>query len=156
MNTGLKLLRPHSPKIVLYGMSCVGKTTFAKTLNEHKYMCFDAMFNWHNIETLDLPIDLALQHVVDNCLCFAKFVLDGWHLADKRCELWPLDVTAYVLYDDYDSIIKRYRIPVENESQHLPMFSKWYDLDIILPTRYFKNTEETTVEEFIVWKQHNQ
>lgn len=151
MSIGLTLLQAHSPRVVMFGMSCVGKTTFAKLITSHEYFCFDAMFNWHLVETLGLSIETGLKHVSEICDPVPKFVLDGWHLADKTGSFLPLGTTVYVVYDDYDSIIRRYRVPVENKMQHMPMFCKWYDLDLSVPVRYFKNGTgfaETTAEEF--------
>jgi hypothetical protein len=159
MSIGLKLLEDHSPRVVMWGMSCAGKTTFAKLLTEHQYFCFDAMFNWHLIETLGLSIDTNLEHVASSCEVYEKFVIDGWHLADKEGSLLPSGVTAYVVYDDYDSIIRRYRVPVQNKTQHMPMFIKWYNLSLTCPIRFFKNhgtIVETTSAEFIDLLEHNQ
>lgn len=147
----MKLLEPHSDRIIVWGMSCVGKTTFAKLIIDHEYFCFDAMFNWHLIETLGLSIETGLKHISGICNTVPKFVLDGWNLADKTGSLFPTGVTAYIVYDDYDSIIRRYRVPVENKTQHLPMFCKWYDIKLSVPVRYFRNGTdftETTEDEF--------
>ncbi len=143
MSIGLKLLQDHSPRVVIFGMSCVGKTTFAKLMTDHQYFCFDALFNWHLIETLGLSIDAGLRHASNVCESAPKFVLDGWNLADKKCELIPSNTTVYVLYDDYDSIIRRYRVPVMNHNEHLSMFNKWYDLEMDVTVRYFKGHTET-------------
>ena len=150
MNIGLTLLQAHSPRVVMFGMSCVGKTTFAKLMKDHTYFCFDAMFNWHLIETLGLSIETNLKHVAELCNSVPNFVLDGWHLADKTGSLFPPGTTAYVVYDDYESIIRRYRVPVPDKMQHMPMFNKWYDLSLSVPVRYFKNNKgivETTLLE---------
>ena len=53
----MKLLQPLNKRIVCYGMSCVGKTTFAKQMHS-KYHCFDALFQWHLIEAFGLSIKL--------------------------------------------------------------------------------------------------
>lgn len=142
----VELLSPHSDRIVCWGMSCVGKTTFAKLMTDHTYFCFDAMFNWHLIETLGLSIEANLRHVSEVCDTAANFVLDGWHLADKTGSLFPPGTTAYVVCDDYESIIKRYRVPVLDKLQHMPMYRKWYDLQLSCPVRYFKNDGKSIVE----------
>ena len=157
MSIGLKLLQGHSPRVIMYGMSCVGKTTFAQLMTDHQYFCFDALFDWYTIETLGLSIDANLQRASDLCNAAAKFVLDGWNLGDKEGQFFPSGTTAYVVYDDYDSIIDRYRVEVTNRQQHLPMFNKWYDLELRKPARYFKNhggdIEETGIDEFIKTKE---
>jgi len=143
----------------MFGMSCVGKTTFAQLMTNHEYFCFDAMFNWHLVETLGLSIETGLRHVSELCDAVPNFVLDGWHLADKTGSLLPVGTTAYVVYDDYDSIIRRYRVPVPNKAQHVPMFEKWYDLGLSVPIRYFRNhgdISETCSEEFILSRAHSQ
>ena len=139
MSIGLKLLRDHSPRVIMFGMSCSGKTTFAKMMTDHHYFCFDALFDWHEIEGLGLSIETALKDVAEMCDPVPKFVLDGWNLADKQGLLFPKDTTAYVVYNTYESIINRYRVPVENPMQHFPMFMKWYDLDLKVPARHFIN-----------------
>ena len=124
----------------------------AGLMKDHTYLCFDAMFNWHLIETLGLSIETNLKHISKICDAVPNFVLDGWHLSDETGSLFPADTVAYVLYDDYDSIIRRYRVSVEDKMQHLPMFLKWYDLKLEIPVRFFKNNmseiRETESKEF--------
>lgn len=120
-------------------MSCVGKTTMSELMTDHVYYCFDAMFNWHLIETLGLSIETNLKYISNICDSVPNFALDGWHLADKHGTLLPKNTTVYVVYDDYESIIDRYRVPVESRLQHIPMYKKWYNLEITVPIRYFKN-----------------
>ncbi len=138
----------HSDKIVMWGMSCVGKTTFAKRLS-HDYLCFDAMFPWHDIETLGLSIDVSLDAIRQECERHERFVLDGWHLADPLVEHCPR-ATIYVVYAPYEQIISQYRVPVDSADQHYCMFKQWYDIGF--PARYFLNRGEfveTTREEFL-------
>jgi len=160
MDIGVSLLQEHSPRVVIFGMSCVGKTTLAKLMTDHMYFCFDAMFNWHLVETLGMSIESNLKHVAILCDPVPNFVLDGWHLADKAGSLFPKDTTAYLLYDDYDSIIRRYRVPVLNQLQHMPMYQKWYDLELSKPIRYIRNDGEkfveTTENEFKLLLERNQ
>jgi len=139
IHSSVKLLKPYDDRIVLFGMSCVGKTTMAGLMTDHTYFCFDAMFNWHLIETLGLSIEANLRYVSEICDAAPNFVLDGWHLSDKTGSLLPKNTVIYVLYDDYDSIIRRYRVSVQDKMQHLPMFLKWYDLKLETPVRFFKN-----------------
>ena len=115
----------HNDKIVLWGMSCVGKTYFAHRLVEHEYYCFDAMFDWHSIETLGLSISANLKAVRKKCTA-NKFVLDGWHLSDKQGEYLPEDSVVYVIYADYATIISQYRIDVRHPNEFKHMFKRWY------------------------------
>lgn len=135
----------HDDKIVIFGMSCVGKTTMARDISGgsggHSHVCFDAHFSWHTIETMGLSTHAGLKHVVGE-LNSERFVLDGWHLSDQTGEYLPHDVVVYVLFASYDRIISQYRIPVDDHEQHWPMFKKWYGIDyMIFPrVRYWENT----------------
>ena len=114
----------HSDKVVIFGMSCVGKTHFAQTLIEHCYYCFDALFDWDAIETMDLSISANLQAVKDACVG-DRYVLDGWHLADKEGLYLPIGCTVYVLFADYERVIRQYRVEVRHPDEHRGMFEKW-------------------------------
>jgi len=146
----------HADKIVIMGMSCVGKTTFAKQLIDHHYYCFDALFQWHTIETLGLSVCAELNYLREQCSA-DRFVLDGWHLADKSGVFLPPDSCVYVLYADYDRIIAQYRVPVDYHDIHRPMFKKWYfDLDYsrFKKVRYFENTGsfiERTQQDYLLF-----
>ncbi len=150
--------------LVIMGMSCVGKTAFAKTFFLHRYCCFDALFPWHEIETLGLSTDAGLQSVTN----FANestfpFVIDGWHLSDPEGLLMPDGVGVCVVYAPYDQIISQYRVPVEDHDQHRPMFRKWYH-EIKYPSfqkMVFIQNEghsfvETSLEDFVIFLEHNQ
>lgn len=150
MNSIIVTKNNHSPRIVIWGMSCVGKTTMAGLMNDHVYFCFDSMFNWHEIETLGLSINTNLKNIRNTCDPLQNFVIDGWHLADKQGLLFPKDTTVYVLYDDYDSIINRYRVNVDDRMQHMPMYRKWYDIELSVPIRYFKNNMESIIETDVI------
>lgn len=135
------LEKNHARRIVIFGQSCAGKTTFAKQLTDHHYYCFDALFNWHMIEGLGLSICSELDYLREQCTA-GKFVLDGWHLADKSGVFFPPDSCVYVLYAPYDQIISQYRVPVPYHDVHRPMFKKWYfDVDYTKykQVRYFEN-----------------
>lgn len=109
----------------------MGKTTYAKTLIDHDYYCFDALFPWHDIETLCLSTEEALKYV-KSCCIGEKFVLDGWHLADSEGKLFPTQ-SVHVVYAPYSQIISQYRVSVERYDQHKIMFKKWYyDIDYSL------------------------
>jgi adenylate kinase family enzyme len=132
-------LKPLDPKIVLFGMSCSGKSTFANLLKLH-YYCFDAMFPWRMIETLGLPPLQNLKHLVGQ-LTKDSFVLDGWTLIDKEGLFLPKDVKVYVIYASYERIVQQYRVPVDDPEEYRDMYRKWYD-DIdyqSLNARYFLN-----------------
>ncbi len=135
-------------------MSCAGKTTFAKSLRSHKYYCFDAMFDWHLIETLGLSIQANLEHIQNICID-ERFVLDGWHLADKNGFYLPKDASVCVIWSSYEHIISQYRIAVDDKEQHRHMYNKWYreiDYSKFSNIRFFHNTgefKEMTYSSFI-------
>lgn len=131
----------HDDKVVLFGMSCVGKTTMASTMEDHHYHCFDSLFDWHSIETLGLSISTSLRHASAQCVQ-DRYVLDGWHLGDKDGEFLPVDCTVYVLYAPYEKIIDQYRVPVVHQESHLYMFNRWYyevDYGRFPKVRFFEN-----------------
>jgi hypothetical protein len=144
----LELMSPLDNKIVCWGMSCSGKTHFAKQLLSHDYLCFDGLFNWHEIETLGLSCSASLKHIAEIMGSHEKCVLDGWHLTDPRGELAPQDAVFYVIYAPYDQIINQYRVPVDYREQHRHMFIKWYaDFSVFLrKMRFFKNDGANFVE----------
>src|SRR4051812_21762650 len=111
-------LKPSDGRIVVFGQSCVGKTTFAKQLNGHVYHCFDELFHWHLIETFGLSIESNLVHIRNVCQASDKFVLDGWHLSDKDGLFLPAGAVVYVVYAPYDQIISQYRVPVYEHEEH--------------------------------------
>lgn len=132
------LFRPLEDKIVLFGMSCSGKTTFAKGLCARQYHCFDALFQWHLIETLGLSIEANLKHIQKVC-SEDRWVLDGWHLGDKEGEFLPVGSTVCVIYSSYQKIIDQYRVPVVEPLVH--MYRKWYGInyEAFAGTRYILN-----------------
>ena len=142
-------------------MSCAGKTTFAKTLQDHHYYCFDYLFQWHLIETLGLSISENFKHIQKYCVQ-PKFVLDGWHLADKTGVYLPPNSSVYVVWAPYENIISQYRVKVTDPEEHRNMYKKWYfdiDYDALPKVRYFSNFsyfEEITKEDFIISSKRNQ
>jgi len=128
-------------KIVLFGQSCVGKTTFANLLSSHTYYCFDGLFHWHLIETLGLSIEANFCAVREECTA-DKYVLDGWHLADRVGKHLPRAARVYLIFAPYDQILKQYRIPVTRKDEYLSMFARWYtQVDYgSLNARYFLNS----------------
>lgn len=147
----------HSKRIVIFGMSCVGKTTFAQDI-PRRYLCFDALFPWHSMETLGLPFGAAMERVKSECECLSEFVLDGWHLGDEGCWYFPSGTTAYVLISPYYKIIEQYRVSVDDPNQHLGMFKNWYSIKYPSPTRYFVNDGsfvEISEKEFITCREQS-
>lgn len=150
--------RPLDLKIVTWGMSCSGKTTFSKAVSQTfgwAYHCFDADFHWHLVETLGLSPSLNLKHVRDLCK-EPQYVLDGWHLSDREGALFPEGAAVYVVWAPYETIISQYRIPVGDPDEHREMYRKWY-LDVDFSTfpgvRYFRASGfgfvEVTADDFV-------
>lgn len=144
-------------KIVVFGMSCVGKTTFAKQFLNHKYHCFDALFQWHLIETLGLSISENLKSIQDTCI-EEKFILDGWHLSDKQGQHLPKNCCVCVIWAPYEKIISQYRVPVGDLDEHRTMYNKWYceiDYDKLPSVKYFMNSgnfSQITKDQFNFFK----
>lgn len=141
-------------RIVVFGMSQVGKTTYAKSL-DLPYACFDYMFPWPLVESFpDLSINEALKNVVTLTCRSDNFVLDGWHLADIQGDLLPRDCEIHVLYDHHQNIIDRYSVPVVSLDNHREMYKKWYgDINDSERTKFYrihygKAPELTTFEHF--------
>ena len=50
-------------KVIVWGMSCVGKTTYADSL-DLPHFCFDYLFPWAELESFpELSIDKALKNI---------------------------------------------------------------------------------------------
>lgn len=149
----------HAERIVIFGMSCSGKTTFAKQILSHKYLCFDRLFKWHLIETLNLSITENLLAVRTECEKYDKFVLDGWHLAGMQPNLLPSNSTVYVLYCDYEKVLSNYQLRAGEHSEHWSMFWRWYGQDFSpFNPRYFVNSGsfvETSHECFSSFLEHS-
>lgn len=146
---------PPDQQIIVFGMSCSGKTTFAKQFDH--YLCFDALFPWHMIETLGLSISQALEYVSAHCC--PPFILDGWHLSDIGGKYFPNGTRVYVVYAEYEKIISQYRVKVYDKMDYMPMFRKWYEIDYdSLNARYFYNQGdfiETSKSQFETIKSMN-
>lgn len=156
-------------KIVIFGMSCAGKTTFANRLKEHTYYCFDALFQWHTIETLGLPISENLKYIQNYC-CKDKFVLDGWHLSDSDGLYLPPESVVYVVWASYQKIINQYRVPVIDFNEHWHMYEKWYlkiNYQNLPCVRFFENYDnfkeisqnefnDNLKKDYIIFSKHNQ
>lgn len=145
---------PPDDRIVIFGMSCSGKTTFAQSFDDREYYCFDALFQWHLIETLGLSIKSNLRYVREHCDS-QKFILDGWHLSDKEGNYLPDNSAVYVIWAPYDRIISQYRIPVMHYDEFRDMYHKWYcqvNYSAFPRVRYFENQGnflEISAEKFI-------
>lgn len=148
-------------RIVLFGMSCVGKTTFAKSIKTHEYYCFDYLFQWHCIETFGLSSTENFRYIQKQCSA-DKFVLDGWHLADCKGQYLPEKSIVYVIWAPYNHIISQYRVKVYDHEEHRSMYHKWYidlDYDKFTGIRYFSNLnkfEEISRDDFINFSRRNQ
>lgn len=137
-------------KVVLWGQSCVGKTTFARTM-PNKYLCFDYLYPWHIVESFpDTSIPDVLDHIKQLCEHEESYVLDGWNLADTEGKYLPDGSTVYVIYDSIDNILQRYRVDVIAKDEHREMWRKWYLVDFsrFPRVRYFHHTKETDYEYF--------
>lgn len=134
-------------KIVIFGQSCSGKTTFAKLLAQHHYYCFDNLFEWHQFECLGLSAEMNFRHICEICQS-PKYVLDGWHLADKEGKYLPKNSRVYVVYCSYEQIVDQYRIEVKQRDEYLMMYKRWYsDVDYEkLHARYVKNDKQQFIE----------
>lgn len=143
----INFLKPVDNKIIVLGQSCSGKTTFAKLLENH-YYCFDALFPWHIIETFNLSIIKALEDInlqcKENC-----YVLDGWHTADLNCDLTPKDSNLYVVYTEYNNIVKNFPREI-NHKELIYMFKKWYSFDKTNARYFYNNGDffETTIDQY--------
>jgi hypothetical protein len=124
----------HDNKIVMYGMSSVGKTYFAGKLVDHDYYSFEAMFDRHGIETMGLSTSANLRTIANRCKGY-RYVLDGWHLYDKNGAYLPKDSVVYVVFADYHKIIQQYPTPTD----HLFLFKKWYTPLKFPRVRYWEN-----------------
>ena len=141
-------------KVILWGMSCVGKTTYAKSL-DLPYFCFDYLFPWNLVESFpDLSMDEAIKNTIRTLSKESSYVLDGWHLSDIKGTLLPEDCEIHVLYDHHQNIIDRYRVPVVALDGHKEMYKKWYsNIEDSSRHRYYKinyesSPELTTFEQF--------
>ena len=145
----VETFKEHDDKIVVLGMSCVGKTTFSKSLSKHTHKCFDARFPWHEIETLGMSISSALQNVARQCY-ENKFVLDGWHSTDLEGRYMP-ESKVYVIYSTYGHIVDQYRKKVNFYSEFFHMYKKWYSYRNPNARYFFNNGQfiETNFEEYL-------
>jgi adenylate kinase family enzyme len=136
--------KPLDDKIVVFGMSCVGKTTFAKQLADHHYCCFDAMFHWHLLETFGLSISDNLNEIKTGCE-WNRFVIDGWHLSDSQGLFLPAEAKVYVVFAPYERIVSQYRAKVYDPEEYRGMYRRWYfdvPYEKLPGVRYFHNAGE--------------
>lgn len=150
-------MKQFDSNIVIFGMSCSGKTTFAKTLLSHQYICFDQYFHWHLVETLGLSITTNLDHIRQYCESqTSPYVVDGWHLSDAKGLYLPKNAVVYVIWAPYEKIISQYRIPVSDPEEFRNMYKKWYceiNYKQFSNVRYFENREkfvEISVDQFLM------
>lgn len=123
----IEALLPLDPQIVLMGMSCVGKTTFAKSLKDHPVHHFDAQYTYNLTGLPGVSRVKNWRRIIRNC--GDRFVLDNWTTEDELgrvlYESKP-DACIVVLFDTYPSILDRYRVPVVGEDAHFMMYKKMY------------------------------
>lgn len=126
-------------KVIVFGISQVGKTTYATSLNV-PYFCFDYLFPWPLVESFaDLSIEEALKHTINVCEKEDNYVLDGWHLSDISGSLLPEDCEIHVLYDHHQNIIDRYSAPIVASDNHREMYKKWYgDINDSIRTKFYR------------------
>lgn len=141
---------PLDDKIVLYGMSCSGKTTFATNVKGHRYICFDEFFPWHDIETLGISAKQYLIKIRD--MLSDKCILDGWHLSDKNFNLLSKEIKVYAVYSEYDFIVNNYRGKINGPLAYENMYDLWYTRDLKVD-KYIRNKGncfiETSFDEYL-------
>jgi GTPase SAR1 family protein len=145
-------------QIVLMGMSCVGKTTFASVLKERGYAVshFDAQYTYNLTGLAGVSRIKNWARIIRGCE--GKFVLDNWTTEDKLGQVLyeaKPDACIYVLYDLYPNILDRYRVPVTGEDAHFMMYKKMYSevpFEDYKRVRFFRvhgqTYDEYTVGEF--------
>jgi hypothetical protein len=122
---------PLPPKIVLMGMSCVGKSTFAQILAKdqgYAYHSFDVQYNYKRNTLPGVSKQKQWKTILSYCV-EDQWVLDNWSTEDflgtTLYEAQP-HACIVVLYDKYVNILERYRVPVRGEDAHKMMFVKMY------------------------------
>lgn len=156
----IKTLSPHSSKIITMGMSCVGKTTLARKLKEldkRTYHSFDSEFHYRLVGLPGYSPKKNWERILTACQS-EKWVLDNWttedYLGEVISKLAP-DAVIYVVYDEHQKILDRYRVPVSSPDGFISMYNKMYkqvDFESYkVPVRSFradgKDYWETTLEE---------
>lgn len=119
---------PLHDKLVLMGMSCVGKSTFAAQLKDHKHHSFDARYRYNLDGLPGISKRKQWERIARGCT-EPRWVLDNWSTEDLFGEtLFSVhpDACVVVLFDSLPNILKRYRVPVTAQDGHLGMWSKMY------------------------------
>lgn len=126
----LKLLSPLDDKLVLMGMSCVGKTTLASSLVREGYVLhsFDYRYKYHLSGLPGVGKRRQWEKIIGDCV-EPRFVLDNWTTEDRlggilfdKCP----DACLVVLFAGLADILKRYRVPVKGKDAHKTMYDKIY------------------------------
>lgn len=113
-------------KIALMGMSCVGKTTYAKTL-PNTYISFDDKFAYNLSLHTDYNIAYNLNKITS--ICGSNFVLDNWAFYDIDGKIFYKafpDGVMYLLYAPYNDILKRYRVKIHGPDAFRMMYTNMY------------------------------
>ena len=132
---------PLPQRIVIFGQSCSGKTTFARSLPVHEHVEFDRYFPWHVYEAFGGDHRRLLAEVLTHCPP-APHALDGWHLSDAGGECLPSGHSVVCVYCDYERLVSQYRIPVSDPEEFRRMHTRWYrevDYAALPGVRFFRN-----------------
>lgn len=126
----LDTLSPLGDKLVLMGMSCVGKTTLASSLAPRGYAhrSFDAVYTYSLASLSGVSRRRDWARIISSCT-EDRFVLDNWTTEDPCGEtLYSVCPTAcvVVLFDARENVLGRYRAPVTAEDRHRGMYDKMY------------------------------
>ncbi len=118
---------PLHDKLVLMGMSCVGKTIFSQKL-PRKHHSFDAQYRYRLSGLPGVSKKRQWERIIRGCR-EDRFVLDNWSTEDRLGEVLygecP-DACLVVLFDSLSNILERYRVPVTAEDGHASMWTKMY------------------------------
>ncbi len=146
----IQTLSPLDDKLVLMGMSCVGKTSMAHELKTHQYYSFDAQFKY-GLKVPGISRKKNWQLILDRCT-ENKFVLDNWSTEDVLGKTiyhkYP-DACICVVFDRYQDILRRYRVPVTGKDAHYKMYEKMYceiPFEDYQRVRYFRWDQGNYVE----------
>jgi hypothetical protein len=126
----MNLLKPLDDKIVLMGMSCVGKTTLGQKLKSEGRTLyhFDPQYNYKLAGMVGFSPRKNLKKIIQNCPA-DQFVLDNWSTEDKQGALLYEEcpeACICVVFDTYPNILARYRCDVKGEDGFYMMYEKMY------------------------------
>lgn len=133
---------PVPDRVVLMGMSCVGKTTLAARM-DRVHHSFDSQYRYGSIGLPGLSSSRQWRRIARGC-GEDRFVLDNWSTEDTLGEvLYSVlpEACILVLFDRYEDILARYRVPVRGDDRHRMMYDKMYlhtPFDRYRSARYFR------------------